>query len=643
MSSSPTPARARQHWQQGKAHADAGRWAQAAHAFAEASRIAPQDAVYALNLANAHLKQGEWAECAAVAGQVFRTDPSNGLACTLWSHSLSAMGRHADIVAGLRRLDPTRRRGVELHEALGRALQAQGDARGAIAAYMDALALQVQRADLHLQLGVCFNDLGRKAEAAQCYETALALDLGRQSLRARTLLAYADQECGHWARAAASMQAARAELAALPAGAAWPTTPFVHVVLGDDPLEQRRAAEAAARELARTLRPLPPAMPRTPDARAGRLRLGYLSADFHTHATALLLAGLLEQHDRRRVEVTLYSHGPDDGSAMRARLVAGSEHFVDLRSLSDAAAAARIRADDIDVLVELKGWTQQHRLGICLHRPARVQASWLGYPGTTGCEAIDYLVGDPVVTPLAHAAHYTEQLAQLPGCYQPNDRARPRPTPPARAALGLPDEAVVLCGFNQPFKLSAAVLDVWCRVLQQAPRAVLWLLEWNGEVRAAVEREALARGIERTRLHWAPRREPAEHLARLQQADLFLDAWPCNGHTTASDALWAGVPVLTFPGRSFASRVAASLDHAAGLSEAVCADLGEYEARAVALATDDAARAALRQALAERRAQAALFDTAAQVRAVEALVARMLARHDDGLPPAPLAAESLAS
>ena len=264
--------------------------------------------------------------------------------------------------------------------------------------------------------------------------------------------------------------------------------------------------------------------------------------------------------------------------------------------------------------------------------------SWLGFPGSTGAPYIDYLIGDPVVTPFEHAAYYSETLAQMPVCYQPNDRQRALPPPPSRAEAGLPDDALVLAGFNQPYKISAEVFDIWCVLLDALPQAVLWLLEWNTQSRENLEREAARRGVAPGRIVWAPRKRPAEHMARMQLADLFLDTWPCNAHTTASDALWAGVPVVTFTGHTFASRVAASLLHAVGLPELACDDIEHYARTVVELAHDPERRAHMQAVLVDARTRSPLFDSLRFARDFEALALRMMQRHVEGLPPAALAA-----
>jgi predicted O-linked N-acetylglucosamine transferase (SPINDLY family) len=430
-----------------------------------------------------------------------------------------------------------------------------------------------------------------------------------------------------------------AAVRALPQNSSSPTAPFAHAVLGTDRAEQRQAATSCARFMSQDVQPLPALRSDWAPGRR-RLRVGYVSADFHGHATTILMAEMLERHDRERFDVRLYSHGPDDGSSMRRRIEAACEGFVETRSWTDLQIAQRIRDDGIDLLVDLKGHTRDNRLGIFAYRPAPLQASFLGYPGTTGVRAMDYLIGDAIVTPLAHAADYSEKLAQMPVCYQPNDRQRLLPEAPSRASQGLPDEALVLCGFNQPYKISPEVLDSWCRLLLALPQAVLWLLEWTPQALMNLRREATQRGVDPQRLIGAPRVSPQVHMARLRLADLFVDTWPCNAHTTASDALWAGVPIVTQQGQTFASRVCASLLHAVGTPELVCDDTTQYEATVRALAADAPRRAALRAHLARARDSAPLFDSERFARDIEALYLRMATRHAQGLPPEHLPAQA---
>jgi protein O-GlcNAc transferase len=375
--------------------------------------------------------------------------------------------------------------------------------------------------------------------------------------------------------------------------------------------------------------------PVAPTARpaAARLRIGYLSNDFHQHATAMLIAHVLELHDREHFDVRLYSYGSADGSAMRRRLEAGSESFVDIAGFSNREAAQRIRDDGIDILIDLKGYTLNARTAIMAMRPAPIQVAYLGFPGTMGADFIDYAIVDPVVAPPGMADAFVEKLAWLPDCYQPNDRLREVGTPPGREACGLPAQGFVFCCFNHTYKIRPEIFDIWCRLLAATPDSVLWLLQSNPQARGNLIREAGARGIDPSRLVFAPVVPSSENLARLTHADLFLDTLPVNAHTTASDALWSGVPIVTCAGDSFVGRVAASLLHAVGLPQLVAADLAAYEALAGAIASDPARLAELKAHLMRARTAAPLFDSALTTRGLESLYLRMAERWRAGLPP----------
>jgi len=518
-------------------------------------------------------------------------------------------------------------------------LQKAGRLHEAIAAFFESLALDPSQAQMHYNLGLCFADLDLKQEAAQCFNTTLILGAGNLELSTRGLACFYDRGSCHWQDSESSLALLHGAVRALPEDASVATTPFAHAVLGSDRHEQLRAARSCTRFTSLGVRALKPS---TSDWREGqrRLRLGYVSSDFHHHATAILMAQMFEEHDRTRFDVRLYSHGAADGSAMRSRIESACDEFVDIQRCTDREAAERIRRDGIDLLIDLKGYTRDNRLGIFAHRPAPLQVSFLGFPGTTGADFIDYVIGDPVVTPLSHGDAYSEHIAQMPICYQPNDRLRPLWDAPTRKSQGLPDEALVLCGFNQPYKISPEVLDRWCGLLRDLPNAVLWLLEWSQQALPNLRREAVLRGIDPSRLIGAPRVGSSDHIARLRLADLFLDTWPCNAHTTASDALWAGVPIVTMLGETFASRVAASLLNAVGLPELVCQDLSHYERTVRSLAADPHLRQALRLRLEQARDHAPLFDTRRFTRDIESLYLRMARRLIAGLPAEHLRATS---
>ena len=386
-------------------------------------------------------------------------------------------------------------------------------------------------------------------------------------------------------------------------------------------------------------RPLPPAAWLPVAGR--RLRIGYLSADFHQHATAFLTAAVFEHHDRRHFEVFAYSYGPDDGSSTRRRLEAAFEHFVDISDLAHVAAAERIRADGIDILIDLKGYTRHARPEIVAQRPAPLQVNWLGYPGTLAADFMDYIIVDPTLVAPGEAPAYQEALAYLPHAYAPLDLKRAIAPRPSRAEAGLPETGLVLCCFNDSRKITPEFFHCWCRLLVALPEAVLWLFAKHPAIIENLRREATQAGLEPHRIIPAPYLPQAEHLARLPLADLVLDTLPYNAHTTSSDALMMGVPVLTCRGETFPGRVAASLCRAAGVPELVTESLEEYERLALALAADPGKRLALRQRLVEARANQPYFDTAGFTAYLEDLYRRMWDRLEQGLPPALLAPADL--
>jgi predicted O-linked N-acetylglucosamine transferase (SPINDLY family) len=368
------------------------------------------------------------------------------------------------------------------------------------------------------------------------------------------------------------------------------------------------------------------------DARAGRkIRLGYLSSDFQDHATSLLLVEILEQHDRDGFEIHGYSMGADDGKTMRRRLESSFDKFQDISLLSDCEAAQKIHFDGIDILIDLKGYTLGARTGIFLLHPAPIQVNYLGYPGTLGTDICSYIVTDRYVTPPSSASHYSEAFAYMPHSYQPHGRAGVVGAPPARAAVGLPATGFVFCCFNQAYKFTPEIFSLWCRLLSLVPDSVLWLLD-AGLAKGNLRNEALRRGINPQRLVFAPDMAQSPHLERLQCADLVLDTSPYGAHTTASDALWVGVPVLTCPGQTFPSRVAGSLLQAVGLDEMIVADHVGYIDLAYELAETPGRMDAVRRKLSRNRLGCKLFDVDGYTADLERLFRIMCARHWAGQP-----------
>ncbi|HEY8193579.1 MAG TPA: tetratricopeptide repeat protein [Hyphomicrobium sp.] len=356
-----------------------------------------------------------------------------------------------------------------------------------------------------------------------------------------------------------------------------------------------------------------------------RIRIGFLSSDFFTHATAMLLVEVLEKMDRSRFELFGYCFSPDDGTKLRRRIVASFDRYVPIGNMTDRIAAGAIHDDAIDILVDLKGYTRDGRPEILAYRPAPIQVNYLGYPGTMGADCIDYILADAIVAPFEHQAAYSERIVHLPNCYQPNDRQRQiSEKPVTRAEFGLPDDAFVFCSFNSSYKLNATMFDVWMPLLKSVPGSVLWLLVPASACHENLRREAAKRGVDPDRLVFASRRPIAEHLARHRLADLFLDALPCNAHTTTSDALWTGLPVLTAVGETFSGRVAASLLTGMGMPELITRSLEEYAQVALTLAQDKDKLAQIRAKLVRQRETAPLFDTARYTRNLERSFEMML-------------------
>ena len=546
----------------------------------------------------------------------------------LSAHALAAIeaARTEEGLVALRLLTELTPGDAAAHNLLGCALLGLKRLAEAYTVFRHALAADPRHVLAHINLGLVFGQTRRINEAMACFRAALNLD--PDSVLARYELLDQRRHACDWDGLIAEDRALVARI--LETGTR--ISPFKLLVMQARPDEILRAT----RVWAETDMPAPAdLLPPPPAPIPGRrIRIGYLSYDFFNHATTLLAVALFEQHDRARFEVFAYSYGPDDGSAIRCRAVAAFDHFVEIGALSDADAARRIREDAIDILVDLKGYTYAARTRILALRPAAVQVNYLGYPGSMGAPFIDYILGDPLITPEAHQPFYDERIVQLPDCYQPNDGGRTIAAEgPSRAACGLPDEAFVFCCFNNTYKITPPVFATWMRILARVPGSVLWLYEANPAAQDNLQYAAGAHGIDPQRIVFAGHVGSPEHLARLRHADLVLDTLPYNAHTTASDALWAGVPVLTCLGETMAGRVAGSLLRAVGLPELVTETPEAYEALASALAVDPPRLDAFRARLAANRARAPLFDSARYARGIEAAYARMHALRCAGRPP----------
>ena len=365
-----------------------------------------------------------------------------------------------------------------------------------------------------------------------------------------------------------------------------------------------------------------------------KIQIGYFSADFHNHATAYLIAEMLELHDRERFEIHAFSFGPDARDEMRQRCVNAVDHFHDVTKLSDQAITKLARDLEIDIAVDLKGHTQDGRMGIFALRAAPIQISYLGYPGTSGADYMDYIVADPILIPEASHIFYTEKIIFLPNSYQANDSKRAISKKVfSKSELGLPEKGFIFCCFNASYKISPSMFDSWCRILKKVDGSVLWLFEANPTVKENLIKEASTRGIDSHRLVFSGHIENSEHLARQSLADLFLDTFPYNAHTTSSDALWSGLPVLTLVGQSFASRVSASLLTAIGLPELITQTQEEYESLAIELATHSEKLLSIKNQLKSNLLIKPLFDAQLFTRHIEAAYAEAYQRYQDDLSP----------
>ena len=601
-------------------------------------------------------QQSRLAEAESMIGSALKTNPHDASALANYGNVLTLLGRHDEAVASYDRalaIAPD----AETWNNRGNALQGTHRRIEALASFENSLALEPGNILALYKRGVMLDELGRTDEALAAYDRVLALHPGHvEAVNNRGYLWWLGKQ--RYAPAIADLERALVLAPNVPYGrgavlhlkmyaADWTNyeeektallegvragqrvaRPFMFQAVADRPDD----LQACARLYARDLYPEGPNSPRhQPRQGDTKIRLGYLSGEFRDQATAILMAGLYERHDRSRFEIIAVDNGSADKSAMCARLRQAFDRWLDIGELTDVQAAAKIRQAGIDILVNLNGYFGKHRMGVFAQRPAPLQVNYLGFPGTSGVPYMDYIIADAIVIPPHERQFYDEQVVTLPGCYQVNDdRGRAMAAPPSRAQAGLPQlpgdsvgNGFVFCNFNQSYKLTPDTFASWMRILGRVENSVLWLLEAVAPFTENIARHAKAHGVAPERILYAPDRPPEQHLARLGLADLFLDGLPYNAHTTGSDALWAGVPLLTRRGTAFPGRVAASLLSAAGLPELVCETAQEYEDLAVKLATDPQALTLLKSRLTRN---CPLFDTDLFRRNIEAAYIAMWER-----------------
>ena len=651
--------KAQAKWEQGLAAHQQGALEQARALYERVLKWHPNhfDAVHMLGLVA--YQQGHLDRAALLIAKALKIDPDTAFAHNNYANVLQDQRKLTSALASYDRaisLDPQY---AEAHNNRGDVLQVMGRLPEALLSYARALEISPRYAAAFYNQGNAFGRLGRWREAVESYDQALSIEsqypqalmnrgnalfelrdneAATQSYKqalsidpaipylAGTLLHVNMQQC-KWADYRTQLEALLIDLRAHKPSC----LPFPLLALTDDAALHKQVAQAWIETEYTKPRA---AWVSTARSRHKKLRIGYFSGDFRNHPVAYLTAGLFEEHDRSQFEIFAFSFGPDTPDDMRLRLEKAFDHFVDVKDCTDTQLIARAREADLDIAIDLMGLTKGCRPRIFLARVAPVQMSYLGYPGTTGIAEMDYILVDQTIAEPVDASHYTEKFIRLAHSFQVNDPSR-RPSERvfSRAELGLPPTGFVFCCFNNNYKINPAIFDCWMRMLQSVPGSVLWLREATEQAAQNLRDEARARGVEATRLVFAGRIESmADHLARQRAADLFVDALPYNAHTTASDALWAGVPVLTCKGQSYASRVGASLLRALDLSELITNNLDEYVQLAVALAQDPARLSAVRSALQQKLLVTPLFDIKRFTRNIEQAFLTAIERKAAGLP-----------
>jgi protein O-GlcNAc transferase len=593
-----------------------GQLSDAAASFAAAAALMgdPTEALY--NRGCVLFALGRFEEALSCYDAALSRAPTDPVIANNRGNALRELYRFADALTAYDRaiaLDPSL---AGAHTNRGIVLQMLGRSDEALASFDRAIAHDPKNAEAHYNRAVALAGLKRFTDALTGYKTALSLQPGHAHAAGAAFgVAAILCEWSDWEPRTADLTARIRSGAAI--------GPLTVIAFSDDPALQAQAARNVAKAFApvaaaATSISAPPVRP--------RIRLAYLTGDFRNHVTGHTLADLFERHDRDRFELWGVALVPAPESAIRHRLIAGFDHFIDAANLSDGAIAKLLREQEIDIAVDLMGHIENARLGIFAHRAAPLQVNYFGHPGTEGADFIDYIVGDPIAIPETLAAHFSERIVRLPGCYLPSASMPIVAERPDRRANALPDDGFVFCNFNSSHKITPAIFDIWMQLLTQVERSVLWLYAGT-ESQANLRREAGVRGVDPDRLIFALPLERQLHLARIGAADLFLDTMPYNAHNTATETLWAGVPLITCTGASMAARVATSVLNAAGLPELAVPSLADYQALALSLAREPDRLAALRAKLVGARESSALFDIDGYCRHLEAAYLMMVERH----------------
>jgi protein O-GlcNAc transferase len=581
----------------------------AAAAFQHALEIDP-------SLGEAHLGLGRLAAMRDDAGSAARSlmaaaqlKPGDSKIALAAAADLETLGSRAEALAILRAAAGIQPGNADIHDALGTLLQRLGQPAEALDCHERALAIDDGRVQTHLNCGYALESMGAQGRAIACFEQALRLR--PSDARSSAAIASCAFRLCDW-------ELARTMLASLRHSAQGidELHPFLMLATDLEPAESAQSLQRRGRAR------FTPAMPPAPVMPAhDRLRIAYVSPDFRAHPVGYSIAGVIERHDRTRVAPIAISLSAGADSSIESRLKNAFEEFIDVSSLSDREVVKLMRERAIDVAIDMAGLTTGARTAIFMMRAAPVQINYLGFPGSMGMDCMDFIIADRIVLPTTDESFYAEKVLRMPNSYLPFDGGRTVPAGGRREAAGLPPDGFVFCAFNNGYKITRELFEVWMSLLREVPGSVLWLRSMGAETAANLRNAAGARGVSADRLVFAPFVEPIDaHLSRLQFADLFLDTLPYNAHTTAAEALWAGVPVVTCVGRSFAGRVGASLMTACDQPELICADFESYRTLALRIAHSPALQARLREQLRQRRSSAPLFDTLLYTRNLEDLL-----------------------
>ena len=617
------------YYELGSALKSLGKITEAVASYERAIAADPDFAKAYLKLGNLFIEQGRADKAAESYGRALSLKPDYPAAHNNLANLLVRQGSLRKAEEHLRAALALRPDNPEIHCNLGSVLLTRGELDEAAAHYVRALAVKPGLADAHYSLSTIFSRHGHLENAIAALRRALDLDPDFPEAFAQ--LAMLRKQACDWRDAEVNdhriLELTRRFPGRVP--------PADLLCLESTAQDQHRCAREWANGLAIRCPELFSHSSRT----SGRkIRLGYLCADYYSHPLAHLIVDFIERHDRSAFELIAYSVAPDDRSELRVRLEAAFDRFVDLRAVDDQAAARQIHDLGTDILVDLTGYAENGRTRILASRPAPIQVNGIGYTGTSGADFIDYIIADPFVAPMDQQPFFSERLVHLPHCYMPSDTKRKiLDRTPTRAECGLPPDGFVFCCFNNRYKLTPRFWDMWMRLLTAVPGSVLWLLETRDFVKDNLRREAHQRGVDPARLVFAAPVALPQFLALNRLADMFLDTLPYNAHTTANDALFAGLPVLTCVGTTFTGRVAGSLLHAIGLPELATSSLHEYEQMALKLARTPGLLAELRQKLALNRETMPLFDMARYTHDLEKAYKQMWRIWRDGAEPRPFA------